>query len=105
MVKRVLKTLQLHEERFTLLRQVINKISSDIKLDSKAETPCIQRYLEQVLRDLQSAGNAGEFYTPARLHSLLLKWLRQSLAKQCWTLCGTAGFLTNVIDFIEKTRR
>ena len=57
----------------TLLRQVINKINSDIKLDSKAERHAFNDIYEQVLRDLQSAGNAGEFYTPARLHSLLLK--------------------------------
>jgi type I restriction enzyme M protein len=48
----------------TLLRQVINKINSDIKLDTKAERHAFNDIYEQILRDLQSAGNAGEFYTP-----------------------------------------
>jgi len=47
----------------TLLRQVINKLNEVDFTDSK-ERHLFGDIYEQILRDLQSAGNAGEFYTP-----------------------------------------
>ncbi|MGB3810402.1 MAG: type I restriction-modification system subunit M N-terminal domain-containing protein, partial [Parvibaculum sp.] len=47
----------------TLLRQVINKIN-DIDFNNLGDRHTFGDVYEQILRDLQSAGNAGEFYTP-----------------------------------------
>ncbi len=82
----------------TLLRQVINKINSDIKLDSKAERHAFNDIYEQILRDLQSAGNAGEFYTPRPVTQFIVEMIAPKLGETVLDpACGTAGFLTNVI--------
>lgn len=47
----------------TLLRQVINKLN-EIDFTSASERHLFGDIYEQILKDLQSAGNAGEFYTP-----------------------------------------
>jgi type I restriction enzyme M protein len=48
----------------TLMRQVINRISRDIDFNQSKTRHLFGDIYEQILRDLQSAGNAGEFYTP-----------------------------------------
>jgi len=90
----------------TLLRQVINKINSDIKLDSKAERHAFNDIYEQILRDLQSAGNAGEFYTPRPVTQFIVEMIAPKLGETVLDpACGTAGFLSNVIDYIETHQK
>lgn len=90
----------------TLLRQVINKINSDIKLDSKADRHAFNDIYEQILRDLQSAGNAGEFYTPRPVTQFIVEMIAPKLGDTVLDpACGTAGFLTNVIDYIETHQK
>ncbi len=47
----------------TLLRQVINRINQ-IDFTSSQDRHLFNDLYEKILRDLQSAGNAGEYYTP-----------------------------------------
>ena len=47
----------------TLMRQVINKIC-EINFNNTQDRHTFGSIYEQILKDLQSAGNAGEFYTP-----------------------------------------
>ncbi len=47
----------------TLIRQVINKIC-EIDFNNTQDRHTFGSIYEQILKDLQSAGNAGEFYTP-----------------------------------------
>jgi len=54
----------------TLLRQVINKINEDIDFNKADDRHTLEDVYEQLLRDLQSAGNAGEYYNPPRRHSV-----------------------------------
>ena len=49
----------------TLMRQVINQINQ-IDFNSCQDRHLFNDLYEKILRDLQSAGNAGEYYTPAR---------------------------------------
>ena len=46
----------------TLMRQVINK-NCEIDFNNTSDRHTFGSIYEQILRDLQSAGNAGEFYT------------------------------------------
>jgi type I restriction enzyme M protein len=86
----------------TLLRQVINKINSGIQLTSKSERHAFNDIYEQILRDLQSAGNAGEFYTPRPVTQFIVDMIAPKLGEVVLDpACGTGGFLTNVIDYIE----
>jgi type I restriction enzyme M protein len=59
----------------TLLRQVINKIG-EIDFNNSADRHTFGSIYEQILKDLQSAGNAGEFYTPAP--SPVSSWIASS---------------------------
>lgn len=86
----------------TLLRQVINKINNEIHLTTKAERHQFNDIYEQILRDLQSAGNSGEFYTPRAVTQFIVEMVKPKLGEKILDpACGTGGFLTNVIDYIE----
>lgn len=90
----------------TLLRQVINKINKDIHLSTKAERHAFNDIYEQILRDLQSAGNAGEFYTPRPITQFIVEMIAPKLGETVLDpACGTAGYLTNVIDYIEEHQK
>lgn len=90
----------------TLLRQVINKINSGIKLSTKAERHAFNDIYEQLLRDLQSAGNAGEFYTPRPVTQFVVEMIAPKLGETILDpACGTAGYLTNAIDYIETHQK
>lgn len=90
----------------TLLRQVINKINTDIQLKSKTDRHAFNDIYEQILKDLQSAGNAGEFYTPRPVTQFLVEMIAPKLGETILDpACGTGGFLINAIDFIEKNSK
>lgn len=102
MVKQVFEDSYNYMKSGTLLRQVINKINSDIQLTSKSDRHQFNDIYEQILRDLQSAGNAGEFYTPRAVTQFVVEMIAPKLGEVVLDpACGTAGFLTNVIDYIE----
>lgn len=59
---------------------------------------------EQLLRDLQSAGNAGEFYTPRPVTEFMVRMVDPQLDEKVMDpACGTGGFLTCTIE--HKRRR
>jgi len=90
----------------TLLRQVINKINKEIQLSTQAERHAFNDIYEQILRDLQSAGNAGEFYTPRPVTQFLVEMIAPKLGETVLDpACGTGGFLVNVIDYIQTHQK
>jgi type I restriction enzyme M protein len=90
----------------TLLRQVINKINTDIQLTSQADRHAFNDIYEQILKDLQSAGNAGEFYTPRAVTQFVVEMINPKLGETVLDpACGTAGFLVNTIDHILKHQK
>jgi type I restriction enzyme M protein len=106
MVKQVFEDSYNYMKSGTLLRQVINKINSDIQLTSKSDRHQFNDIYEQILRDLQSAGNAGEFYTPRAVTQFIVEIIAPKLGEVVLDpACGTAGFLTNVIDYIETHQK
>lgn len=83
----------------TLMRQVINKIS-EIDFNTKNDRHTFGTIYEQILKDLQSAGNAGEFYTPRAVTTFIVDRVAPQLAELVLDpACGTGGFLTNVIEY------
>lgn len=83
----------------TLMRQVINKIS-EIDFNTKTDRHTFGTIYEQILKDLQSAGNAGEFYTPRAVTTFIVNRVAPQLAELVLDpACGTGGFLTNVIEY------
>jgi type I restriction enzyme M protein len=101
MVKNVFEDSYNYMKSGTLLRQVINKINADIHLSTQKERHAFNDIYEQILRDLQSAGNAGEFYTPRPVTQFLVEMIKPKLGETVLDpACGTGGFLVNVIDYI-----
>lgn len=83
----------------TLLRQVINKIC-EIDFNASGDRHMFGSIYEQILKDLQSAGNAGEFYTPRAVTSFIVDRVAPKLEDTVLDpACGTGGFLTNVIEY------
>lgn len=83
----------------TLLRQVINKINEDIDLNEVKTAHLFNGLYEGMLKDLQSAGKAGEFYTPRPVTHFIVKQIKPKLGDTVLDpACGTGGFLTSVID-------
>ena len=69
----------------TLMRSVINKLN-EIDFDKASDRHLFNDIYENILKDLQSAGNSGEYYTPRPLRSLWWTWSILSLASRCWIL-------------------
>ncbi len=86
-----------------LLRQVANKIEEDIDFNSKEDRHLLGEIYEQLLKDLQSAGNAGEYYTPRAVTQFMVEMVNPQLGESILDpACGTGGFLTNSIEHIRK---
>jgi len=82
----------------TLIRQVINKIS-EINFNNTEDRHTFGTIYEQILKDLQSAGNAGEFYTPRAVTQFIVNRVDPQLAETVLDpACGTGGFLACTID-------
>ena len=82
----------------TLMRQVINKIS-EINFNNTDDRHTFGSIYEQILKDLQSAGNAGEFYTPRAITKFIVDRVDPQLKESVLDpACGTGGFLACTID-------
>lgn len=85
----------------TLLRQVINKLN-EIDFTKSEERHLFGDLYEQILKDLQSAGNAGEFYTPRALTRFIVQMIDPKLGESVFDpACGTGGFLSCAFDHIK----
>lgn len=86
-----------------LLRQVINKIQDSIDFNKAQERHLFGDMYEQILKDLQSAGNAGEYYTPRAVTEFMVRMVNPRLGETVLDpACGTGGFLTCTIEHIRK---
>lgn len=86
----------------TLMRQVIHKINS-IDFKASDDRHMFGDIYEKLLKDLQSAGNAGEFYTPRAVTQFIVEQINPQLGETMLDpACGTGGFLTCVIDHLRK---
>ena len=80
-----------------LMRQVINKIN-DVDFNNLAEKQHFGDIYEQILTDLQSAGNAGEYYTPRAVTTFMAERIDPRPGEILLDpACGTGGFLTSAI--------
>ena len=82
----------------TLMRQVINKIC-EIDFNNSEDRHTFGNIYEQLLKDLQSAGNAGEFYTPRAVTQFIVNRIDPQLSETVLDpACGTGGFLSCAIE-------
>ena len=85
-----------------LLRQVINKLNA-IDFNRQAERHQFNDLYEKILKDLQSAGNAGEFYTPRAVTQFMVDMVNPQLGEKLLDpATGTGGFLVCAIEHLRK---
>ena len=88
-----------------LLRQVINKLNA-IDFNRQTERHQFNDIYEKVLKDLQSAGNAGEFYTPRAVTQFMVDMVNPRLGERVLDpACGTGGFLVCAIEHLRRQVR
>lgn len=86
----------------TIIRQVVNKLN-EIDFNASEDRHLFGDIYESLLRDLQSAGNYGEFYTPRAITELMAEIINPRLGETVLDpACGTGGFLTCAIENIRK---
>lgn len=86
----------------TLIRQVINKING-VDFNSTADRHLFGDVYEKILKDLQSAGNAGEFYTPRAVTEFMVQMVNPQLGEKILDpACGTGGFLTSSLNHLRQ---
>ncbi|RDU37282.1 SAM-dependent DNA methyltransferase [Neobacillus piezotolerans] len=86
----------------TLIRQIINKIN-EIDFNSSEDRHLFNDFYETFLKDLQSAGNAGEFYTPRAVTKFMVDMSNPHLGEKVLDpATGTGGFLKSSIEHLMK---
>ncbi len=86
----------------TLLRQVINKLNK-IDFDTQTDRHQFNDVYETILKDLQSAGNSGEFYTPRPVTQFMVDMINPQLGEKILDFaCGTGGFLVCSVEHLKK---
>lgn len=85
-----------------LLRQVIN-IIDDLDLTDYEESHAFGEIYESILRELQSAGSSGEFYTPRAVTDFMAKLIDPQIGETVADFaCGTGGFLTSWLNELRE---
>lgn len=88
-----------------LLRQVIN-IIDELQLDDYEESHAFGEIYETILKELQSAGSAGEFYTPRAVTDFMALMIDPQIGEQMADYaCGTGGFITSWLKELKKKVR
>ena len=87
-----------------LLRQVLNVID-ELDLSDYEENHAFGEIYESILKELQSAGSSGEFYTPRAVTDFMAKMIKPQIGEKCADFaCGTGGFLTSWLKELSKLK-
>lgn len=88
----------------TVMRQVLNKIN-EIDFNSSDDKHVFGDIYEGLLKELQSAGKSGEFYTPRGVTQFMCDIIAPQLGETVLDpACGTGGFLTAAVEAMKKQR-
>ena len=104
-VKTIFEDANNYMKNGVLLRQVIN-IIDELDLDDYEERHAFGDIYESILRELQSAGSAGEFYTPRAVTDFMARMIAPKLGEKVADFaCGTGGFLTSWLKALKPQVR
>lgn len=104
-VRDVFEEVNQYMKNGVLLRQMIDEIDAVDLLDSQ-ESHAFGDMYETLLKDLQAAGNAGEFYTPRPLTDFTVEHLDPKLGELMGDLAaGTGGFIISTLNHLEKQKK
>ncbi len=86
----------------SLLLKVAQTIEESINFHDFKERQHLGDIYEQILKDLQGAGKAGEFYTPRAVTQFIIHQTKPQLNEKILDpACGTGGFLTATLDYLN----
>ena len=84
------------------LRRVLNKLN-ELDFNVAEKRHLFGDIYEGILKELQSAGKSGEFYTPRAVTQFLTDMIDPQLGEKILDpACGTGGFLTCTIEHLKK---
>lgn len=85
-----------------LLRQVIN-IIDELDFSDYEESHAFGEIYETILKELQSAGSAGEFYTPRAVTDFMAQVIQPQIGETMADFaCGTGGFIVSWLKELKK---
>lgn len=85
-----------------LLRQVVNVVN-EVDFTDPKDRHLFGVIYESILKELQSAGSSGEFYTPRALTDFIAETLKPKLGERIADLaCGTGGFLVSSLNILKR---
>ena len=88
-----------------LLRQVVNVING-LDLTNYEESHAFGEIYESILKELQSAGSAGEFYTPRAVTDFMAHMIQPKIGeKMADFACGTGGFIISWLKALESQKK
>ncbi len=111
-VKSVFNDTYNYMKKGTLFRQVINEINKIDFSSKNKDRHIFNDIYESILKELQSAGSSGEYYTPRAVTQFMVDMIEPQIGESVLDpACGTGGFLTCTLDnlsskngFNEKSR-
>ena len=89
-----------------ILREVVDKLSA-INFNSSDDIHTVSLFYESMLREMRdSAGDAGEFYTPRPVVRFIIDRLAPKLGERMLDpACGTCGFLVEAYEHLRESAR
>ncbi|WP_024773003.1 class I SAM-dependent DNA methyltransferase [Aquimarina macrocephali] len=102
-VKSVFNDTYNYMKKGTLFRQVINEINKIDFSNNNLERHVFNDIYESILKELQSAGSSGEYYTPRAVTQFMVDMIDPEIGESVLDpACGTGGFLTCALDNLSK---
>ena len=102
LVKEVFTDLNNYMKDGVLIRQVVNVLNEIDLTDFKVRHTFNEIY-ETILKDLQSAGKSGEFYTPRAVTDFVVKMVDPKIGESIADFaCGTGGFLVSALNHMKE---
>ena len=84
------------------IRKVLNKLN-EIDFNIARDRHAFGELYESILKELQSAGKSGEFYTPRAITHFITDMIDPRLGEKILDpACGTGGYLTCAIEHLKK---
>ncbi len=84
------------------IRKVLNKLN-EIDFNIAKDRHAFGELYETILKELQSAGKSGEFYTPRAITQFITDIINPQLGEKILDpACGTGGYLTCAIEHLKK---
>lgn len=101
-VREVFEDLNNYMKDGVLIRQTVN-VLNEIDLTDFQTRHTFNEIYETILKDLQSAGKSGEFYTPRAVTDFVVKMIDPQIGQTIADFaCGTGGFLVSALNHMKE---